>query len=438
MTRTDFAPSTALLTDKYEFTMLDAALTSGVAHKKATFELFTRRLPQGRSYGVVGGTGRALEAIKNFTFTDEQISYLARQGLSASALDYLAEYEFSGEVTGYHEGELFFPGSPVLTVHGTFAEAVLLETVLLSIMNHDSAVASAASRMVTAAKGRPVFELGTRRTHDQAGVDAARAAYVAGFTATANVEAGFRYGIPVVGTAAHAFTLAHETEEEAFAAQIEALGADTTLLVDTYDTEQGIRNAVKAGAASIRIDSGDLHDETVAARELLDSLGSDATIVVSSDLDEYAIDELLDTNSPIDVFGVGTRVVTGSGHPTAGMVYKLVEIEGKDGQMRPVAKNSHGKTSVGGRKLAWREYDSSGHAAKEVIAIRRNPAHNPGPTPSQRPLQETYILDGKHVHTPTLEDARTHHQNVLRELRDSAKVLNAIGPAVTINAPNGK
>ncbi|WP_431832269.1 nicotinate phosphoribosyltransferase [Corynebacterium bovis] len=358
--------SSALLTDMYELTMLDAALRDGTAHRACAFEVFTRRLPNERRYGVVAGTARVLRAVRDFVFTPEQLAEL--DFLSPEALEYLRDFRFRGRIDGYREGELYFPHSPILTVRGTFAECVILETVILSILNHDSAVASAAARMVTAAAGRPIIEMGSRRTHEYAAVSASRAAYLAGFTATSNLEASARYGIPASGTAAHAWTLLHTTEDgpdeaAAFRAQVEAHGTDTTLLVDTYDITDGVRTAVEVagtGLGAVRIDSGDLGVLARQVREQLDALGAyDTRIVVSSDLDEFAIAAL--RSEPVDSFGVGTSVVTGSGAPTAGLVYKLVEVEGV-----PVAKRSRNKASQGGAKRAVRAVRATGTAVEEV------------------------------------------------------------------------
>jgi nicotinate phosphoribosyltransferase len=333
--------TTALLTDKYELTMLAAALHDGTARRRTTFELFARRLPEGRRYGVVAGTERFVESLSQFTFDDDALGMLA-EFLDPATLAYLANYRFGGDVDGYPEGELYFPGSPVLSVHGTFAECVLLETLALSIFNHDSAIASAAARMVSAAEGRTLIEMGSRRTHEDAAVDCARAAYLAGFTGTSNLAAQRRYGVPALGTSAHAFTLLHTTEDgpdelAAFRSQVAALGVGTTLLVDTYDITAGVANAVAAAGpdlGAVRIDSGDLGVLVRQVREQLDDLGATRTkIVVSSDLDEFAIASL--RAEPVDSFGVGTSLVTGSGAPTAGMVYKLVEVDGV-----PVSKRS--------------------------------------------------------------------------------------------------
>lgn len=364
--------STALKTDHYELTMGDAALQAGMADRQATFELFARRLPAGRRYGVVAGVERALAAVEDFRFTEEQISYLrSLDKLSDELLDRLANFRFQGRLTGYPEGSLYFPYSPILRVEGSFLECVLLETVLLSIYNHDSAIASAASRMVQATKGKfPLIEMGSRRTHEDSAVAVARAAYIAGFAATSNMEAGLRYGIPITGTSAHAFSLSFADEKDAFRAQINALGVDTTLLVDTYDIEQGIRNAIEVAGpelGAIRIDSGDLHEETVNARKLLDSLGATGTrIILSSDIDEYSLANMVERGTPVDGAGAGTRVATGSGHPTCGMVYKLVEREAADGSMVPVAKRATGKKSLGSRKIVRRIFEG-GKLVEEVL-----------------------------------------------------------------------
>src|SRR5215510_11785881 len=228
--------STALLTDHYELTMLAGALRSGAAARRSVFEVFARYLPYGRRYGVVAGTGRLLDALERFRFGRAELDFLREtQVTDEAALRYLESYAFTGDIWGYAEGDCYFPGSPILVVESTFAEAVVLETLALSILNHDCAIASAASRMVTAAGDRPLIEMGSRRTHERAAVASARAAYIAGFDFTSNLRAGHDYGVPTSGTAAHAFTLIHDSERHAFASQLESLGHGTTLLVDTYD-----------------------------------------------------------------------------------------------------------------------------------------------------------------------------------------------------------
>ncbi|GGG72474.1 nicotinate phosphoribosyltransferase [Corynebacterium pelargi] len=401
--------STALLTDMYELTMLQSALADGTASKQCTFEVFSRRLPNERRYGVVAGTARVLEAVKAFRFHEAQLESLSF--LDERTLDFLRNYEFKGDIDGYREGELYFPHSPLLTVRGTFAECVILETVILSIMNADSAVASAAARMVTAADGRPIFEMGSRRTNEQAAVTAARAAYLAGFVSTSNLEAVYRYGIPGTGTAAHAWTLLHveddgsPNEKAAFASQIDTLGIGTTLLVDTYDISQGVRNAIEVAGpelGAVRIDSGDLGVMTSKVRQELDDLGAHNTrIVVSSDLDEYAIAGL--RGNPVDAFGVGTSVVTGSGAPTAGMVYKLVEVEGN-----PVAKRSRGKNMTGGTKRAVRTHRATGTAVEEIVFPYEHEAPKIGQLTSYE-LTVPLMRSGEVVEgLPTLEQSREY------------------------------
>src|SRR5580658_6876203 len=268
-----------------------------------------------------------LRAVQQFRFGPAELEFLRQAGVADEAtLGYLESYAFGGDIWGYAEGDCYFPGSPILVVEGTFAEAVVLETLVLSILNHDCAIASAASRMVSSAGDRPLIEMGSRRTHELAAVASARAAYISGFATTSNLRAGQQYGVPTVGTSAHSFTLVHASERDAFAAQIDALGTDTTLLVDTYDVATAVRTAVELagpGLGAIRIDSGDLPVVARQARTLLDSLGAIKTrIVLTGDLDEYSIAALAAT--PVDGYGVGTSLVTGSGAPTAALVYKLV------------------------------------------------------------------------------------------------------------------
>jgi nicotinate phosphoribosyltransferase len=387
-----------LLTDKYELTMLAAALRDGTADRRTTFELFARRLPEGRRYGVVAGTGRLLETLPQFRFDDQACQLLA-QFLDPDTLGYLRDFRFGGDIDGYAEGELYFPGSPVLSVSGSFAECVVLETLVLSIFNHDTAIASAAARMVRAAGERPLIEMGSRRTHERAAVAAARAAYIAGFAASSNLEAQRRYGIPTEGTAAHAFTMLHTREDRppeaaelaAFRAQVDALGVETTLLVDTYDVTTGVANAVAAAGATlgaVRIDSGELGVLTRQVREQLNQLGATGTrIVVSGDLDEFSIAGL--RSEPVDSYGVGTSLVTGSGAPTANMVYKLVEVEGM-----PVQKRSSHKESHGGHKEALRLSRPTGTITEEVVYPAGQP---PATTEPFRALTTPLVRGGQIV-----------------------------------------
>ncbi len=438
-------PSLALLTDKYELTMLQAALADGTAHRHCVFEVFTRRLPAGRRYGVLAGTGRILEALPHFRFDEAELAFLERTHVvDDRTLDFLSGYRFTGTIQGYAEGEMFFPGSPLLQVEGTFAEAVLLETLVLSILNYDSAIASAASRMTSAAADRPCLEMGSRRAHEQAAVAAARAAVIAGFSGTSNLEAGLRYGLDTIGTAAHAFTLLHDDEPTAFASQVAAHGTGTTLLVDTYDVRRGVENAVAAAGTSlggVRIDSGDLGALAVEVRQQLDALGArDTRIIVTSDLDEYAIAAL--AAMPVDMYGVGTSLVTGSGAPTCGMVYKLVARADSTGVVRPVAKASIKKESQGGRKVAARRLGPDARAVEEVVisgpdelVVAWTPEEGAGEeSGGLRPLHVPLVVDGavdsRWVGAYGVQNAVRHHRTARAELPRGARRLSPGEPAI--------
>lgn len=432
VTESPHAAGTALLTDHYELTMLQAALASGTAERRSVFELFPRRLPGGRRYGVVAGVGRALDAIEAFRFDPETLAALDGV-VDERTLAWLADYRFAGDVWGYAEGDAYFPQSPLLIVESSFAEAVLLETVLLSIYNHDSAIATAASRMTLAAGERPCIEMGSRRTHEEAAVAAARAAYVAGFGSTSNLAARARYGVPSAGTSAHSFTLLHDTEDEAFRAQVASLGRATTLLVDTYDIAEAVRRGVEIAGpelGAVRIDSGDLGVLAHQVREELDALGATETrIIVTSDLDEYAIAAL--AAAPVDGYGVGTQLVTGSGHPTCGFVYKLVAREGAAGEMVSVAKKSADKVSIGGRKFALRRRDRDGVAEAELIGIGALPVNAATEDGHRdRELLVPLVRDGEVVGREPLDAARKRHADAVAELPLTAHSLIKGDPAI--------
>lgn len=424
--------TTALLTDRYELTMVDAALRAGTADRDCVFEVFTRRLPGGRRYGVLAGTGRLLDLIDQFRFGDPELRWLRDNAVvGEDTIAWLADYRFAGDIRGYREGELYFPGSPVLVVEGSFADAVILETLTLSVLNYDSAVASAAARMIAAAGDRPLAEMGSRRATERGGVAAARAAYIAGFSATSNLEAGRAWGIPTMGTAAHSFTLLHDDEEQAFAAQVAALGSSTTLLVDTYDVPTAVETAVRVAGpdlGAVRIDSGDLAEQVVAVRQQLDSLGATNTrITVTSDLDEYSIAAL--RASPVDSYGVGTSVVTGSGHPAAGFVYKLVAHRDDAGEWVSVAKKSAAKATVGGRKHPVRSC-VDGVAASEQIHIGAAPA----PAIDSRALLVDLVIagvpDDAFRGIEGTRRAREHRATVIAELAGDALRLSRGEPAI--------
>jgi nicotinate phosphoribosyltransferase len=428
--------------------MLQAALADSTARRRCVFEVYTRRLPPGRRYGVLAGTGRVLAALADFRFRTTELDWLSdEQVVDDTTLEFLAGFRFDGSITGYAEGEVFFPSSPVLVVEGTFAEAVLLETLVLSILNYDSAVASAASRMTSAAAGRPCLEMGARRAQEDAAVAAARAAVIAGFVGTSNLEAGRRYGLATIGTAAHAFTLLHDDEEAAFASQVASQGVGTTLLVDTYDVRRGVERAVAAAGTSlgaVRLDSGDLGVLAHEVRAQLDGLGALRTkITVTSDLDEYAIASL--AAAPVDSYGVGTSVVTGSGAPTCGMVYKLVAREGRDGSLEPVEKIARGKTSVGGRKAAARRLGRDGRAVEEVLvtgadsAVASWTSDDRSLRPLQVPLVTRGTVDTRWTGASGVRLATQRHRAARDELPRAAWRLSAdeaAVPTVTLRLEN--
>ena len=423
--------TTALLTDRYELTMLQAALKSGKAHRKGVFEVFSRTLAGGRRYGVFAGTGRLLELIKQFRFSEAEIAWLLAENIiDQSTASWLANYKFTGDIHGYAEGEIYFPYSPVLIVEASFAEAVILETLILSVLNYDSAVASAAARMVTAAGSRPVSEMGSRRTGESSAVAAARAAYISGFSATSNLEAGRSFGIKTMGTASHAFTLLHDSETQAFQAQLEAFGEETTFLVDTYNIEAGIENAISVAGTKlggVRIDSGDLPVEVAKARALLDKLGAKTTkITVTNDLDEFAIASL--AAAPVDGYGVGTSVVTGSGVAAAGFVYKMVAFQDESGQWHEVSKQSAKKTNLGGKKHAVRSHESNVATAELITSA------SPELAQGDRALLVDLVIRGEIqpglIGSTGVESARAHHEKVKSQLPASAHRLTKGEPAI--------
>ncbi|KAB8288730.1 nicotinate phosphoribosyltransferase [Bifidobacterium ramosum] len=431
----DYSP--ALMTDMYEYTMLDATLRDGTANRKCVFEVYTRHLPEGRRYGVTAGTGRILDALERFHLDDEDLKFLSdRKVVSPETIKWLENYHFSGSIKGYREGEMFFPNSPILQVEGTFGECTLLETLVLSILNYDSAVASAASRMVSAAKDRPCMDMGGRRTNEWAAVAAARAAVIGGFKGTANLLAAQMYGLKAIGTAAHCFTLVHDSERDAFASQIAALGKNTTLLVDTYNIEEAVKTAVEVAGpqlGGIRIDSGDLASLAQRVRNQLDALGATNTkITVTNDLDEYALAAL--QTAPVDSYGVGTMLVTGSGAPTCAMVYKLTERENADGTMQPVAKKSKDKASIPGRKLAYRSYEYNLADCEHVISGSEDALAKYVPQDGWKDLLVDYVdhgeIDPQYQGHDAIMAAHEYRAQALAELPITAQSLMKGEPVI--------
>jgi nicotinate phosphoribosyltransferase len=364
-----------LLTDLYELTMSAGYVRTGF-RSRATFELFARHLPEHRNFLVVSGVEQALDFLESMRFTREEIGYLRRhpafRNVGRKFFDYLARFRFSGDVWAMPEGTLAFAGEPVMRVEAPIAEAQLVETYLLAAIHCQTLVASKAARVVQAARGRSVIEFGSRRAHGiEAGVLAARAAWLAGCEGTSNAYAGHVYGIPTFGTQAHSWIMAHATEKEAFGKFLDVFPGSSTLLVDTYDTRRAIAQIIRTGRkpAGLRLDSGNLVGDSRWAREQLKRAGwGDVQIFASGDLDEYKIDSMLQNGAEVDGFGVGTSLVTSSDSPSIGLIYKLVEVH-RNGRAVNVAKFSPAKATYPGPKQVFRFHDSAGQFAKDQIAL---------------------------------------------------------------------
>ena len=368
-------PFSGLLTDLYELTMA-AGYVQSRFHARATFELFVRTLPRRRNYLVAAGLEQALDFLENVRFSSEDISYLRGlpffRHVQSEFFDYLSRFAFTGEVWALPEGTIFFPGEPLLRVTAPIAEAQLVETSLLSILHFQTLIASKAARVVTAASGRPVVEFGSRRAHGvEAGVLAARAAFVGGCEGTSNTYAGRRFGIPVYGTQAHSWIMAHEDEAEAFRDFLNVFPENSTLLVDTYDVRAAIEKIIALGRkpGGVRLDSGDVLADSMWVRRRLDQAGwNDAQIFASGELDEDRIETLVRSGARIDAFGVGTALSTSADSPNLGVIYKLVEVDLGD-TVRSAAKFSQEKITYPGRKQVFRFVGGDGEFSRDVIGL---------------------------------------------------------------------
>ena len=411
--------TSSLFTDHYEFTMAWAALAEGRADQPCAFSAFARHLPGQAPFGVVAGVDKALEAIDAFRFSVDDLVTLATI-VDDATVERLREYRFPGTIEVIDDGELYFPDEPVLTVMAGFADAIVVETLILAHLNGACGVATAAARMRTAAGTRGLSEQGSRRVDPHAAVEAARAAWIAGFDSSSNLAARARYGVPTTGTAAHSWTLLHvDDEQAAFEAQLRTLGRGTTLLVDTFDIVGGIDRAMAAarsvcgaaGPGAVRIDSGDLWTQSHAARRQLDAGGAtDTRIMASGEIDEREIRRL--TDAPVDGFGVGTNVV---GAPSPGFVYKLVATDPGDG-WTSVAKTSPGKEMTGGRRIVGRR-----HGRPETIPLHPDRAAETLSEPGLRVVTRTAVVDGHRTRRPDpIQDAaraRDRHQAARLEHR---------------------
>ena len=366
-----------LMTDLYELTMAAGYFATGKRDTVA-FEAFVRALPANRSYLVAAGLEQALQYILDLQFGEEAIEWLRTQPQFARVpnefFEYLRGFRFHGDVWAVPEGTVVFAGEPLVRVEGDLIEAQVLETYLLTCLNLQTLVASKAARIVTAASGRPVVDFGARRAHGpQAGLLAARGAIIGGCAGTSNVEAARVLGVPAVGTMAHSWIMAFEDEAEAFRAFCEVFPGHTTCLIDTYDTLRGARIAARTlgpRLQGVRLDSGDLLELSRQVRLILDENGCrQAKITASSDLNEFAIRELLAAGAPIDAFGVGTDMVTSRDAPALSVVYKLVARQETPGRWRAVVKRSRDKATLGERKQVWRKYGADGRADHDVMGL---------------------------------------------------------------------
>lgn len=421
---------TALLTDLYELTMMQAYWREGRT-AEATFDLFARRLPPERNVLVACGLDDALRFLETLRFTDEDLRFLAqRKEFRSDFLDYLRDFRFTGSVRAVPEGTPVFHTEPILEVTAPAPEAQLVETFLLNQITHQTVIASKAARVVEAAGGRPIAEFGMRRMHGaDAAMKGARAAYVAGVDSTSNVRAGLAYGIPISGTMAHAYIEAHASELDAFRAFAD-LYPETTLLVDTYDTLEGVRRVVELAEAlgpafrvrALRLDSGDYAALAREARRILDEAGlTSVQIVVSGGLDEFQIRDLLAVGAPIDAFGVGTRMGVSSDAPTLDTVYKLAAYDAQ-----PKMKLAEGKQTLPGRKQVFRQFEG-GEAARDVIGLAEEALDG-------EPLLVPVMEDGARLEgaSPSLDAIRAHAQREWARLPQRIRALHPADPPYPI------
>lgn len=419
-----------LLTDLYELTMAAGYVQSGF-DAQASFELFVRSLPSRRNYLVTAGLEQALDFLENVRFSDAEISYLRGlppfRNVSSDFFDYLSRFRFTGDVWAMPEGTIYFPGEPLLRVTAPIVEAQLVETSLLSILHFQTLIASKAARL-TAAAGRPVIEFGSRRAHGvEAGVLAARAAYIGGCEGTSNTYAGRCFGIPVYGTQAHSWIMAHTDESQAFQAFLDIFPDQATLLVDTYNVRAAVEKIIALGRKprGIRLDSGDVLADSVWVRERLDRAGwSDVQIFVSGDLDEERIESLLSSGAPIDAFGVGTALSTSSDAPSLGVIYKLVEVE-LAGKVHNAAKFSEEKHTYPGRKQVFRFCDAEGMYSRDIVGLENE--HFPGTEPLLIPVMRR----GRRIAgaAPEITSAEAARQRFLASREHLPKHIGALSPA---------
>jgi nicotinate phosphoribosyltransferase len=420
----------ALLTDLYQLTMCAAYFEEG-RDEQASFELFVRNMPPHRSYLIAAGLESALDYLENVRFSPEALAYLEEQKqFSAAFLDYLANFKFTGDLHAVPEGTIVFPNEPLLRVTAPIVQAQFVETYLLNALNFQTLVASKAARIVLAAQGRSVVDFSLRRTHGtDAGMKVARASYLAGCAGTSNVLAGMTYGIPIYGTIAHSYVMFHDSEQKAFEAYARIFPNNCVLLIDTYDTVEGARKAVKVAKdlerkgsrlLGVRLDSGDLSTLSKEVRHVLDSSGlTYVKLMASGDLDEYKINRLLKSGAQIDMFGVGTAMGTSPDAPVVNVNYKIVEVEGKEGEHRPVMKLSAEKKTLPGLKQINRVFKGDTFAY-DVLSLEDEPIEDASP------LIQKFVSNGKVLKRTSLGELR---ERVTANLEHLPEHLKALSPA---------
>ncbi len=417
----------SLFTDFYELTMC-ASYFDNENFEPATFDLFIRRLPENRSYFLFAGLEQALQYLQSIKFTQTHLDYLKKQGFNQQFLDYLRDFKFTGDVWAVPEGMVMFQNEPLIRVTAPIIEAQLVETFLLNTVNLQTLIATKASRVVQAAKGRSVIEFGLRREHGiDAGMKVARSSYIAGCNGTSNVLAGQVYGIPVFGTMAHSFVMSYPKEIDSFRAFAKTFPNKSILLTDTYDDIAGAEKAVVVAKeletkgfkfGGVRLDSGDLAETSKKVRKILDSHGLDfAKIFVSGDLDEFKIEELLSNGAKIDSFGVGTKMGTSADRPYLDVIYKLCETMNGTGSFSPIMKLSKDKNTLPGRKQVYRFKDKEGNFEKDVVVLDSEKT-------TGTPLLAKVIDKGKLIYDlPSIEKIRTIASENLSKLPEKYKLL---------------
>ena len=417
----------SLFTDFYELTMC-ASYFDNKDFEPATFDLFIRRLPENRSYFLFAGLEEALQYLETIKFTEEQLAYLKKQGFKWDFLDYLRGFRFTGEVWAVPEGTVAFPNEPLIRITAPIIEAQLVETFLLNTVNLQTMIATKTSRVVHAAKGRSVIEFGLRREQGiDAGMKVARSSYIAGCQGTSNVLAGQTYGIPVFGTMAHSFIMSYPKEIDAFRAFTQTFPNKSTLLIDTYNDISGAEKAATVAKeleakgfklGGVRLDSGDLAEDSKKVRKILDDQGlAYVKIFASGDLDEFKIHELLTNGAKIDSFGVGTKMGTSADKPYLDVIYKLCETIAENGNSLPIMKLSKNKITLPGRKQVYRSKNKIGEYEKDVIALAEEKVQG-------EPLLIKVMEKGKISYKlPSLDEIRTNASKNLAKLPDGYKVL---------------